>query len=209
MLRCQHSIRCGTLATMAAKKTSKNKPGPWDDIARGVSISGKVVYEASGAADAVRFAKNPSLRNAANLGVSVAAYALGPAAKAAQAAKAAKAATAVRAGMGARVASNVAKAATSQRVVKAYKGAGTVTTKSGKALSMTGVKSFATGKNPARVAASTRAAVSAEARAAGAAASAKAGKNVTRAKVAGGAIVGAKGGATAERERNKGRNKKK
>jgi hypothetical protein len=75
---------------------AKDKPGPWDNIARGVSIGGKVVYEVSGAGDVVRFAKNPSRKNAASLGLTIAAYAGGPALKAAAAGRAVKASMAAQ-----------------------------------------------------------------------------------------------------------------
>jgi hypothetical protein len=79
------------------KPASKDKPGPWDNIGRGLTTAGKVGYEVSGAGDAVRFVKDPSLKNAAMLGLTVAAYAAGPAAKSAQAAKTLKAINAVNA----------------------------------------------------------------------------------------------------------------
>jgi hypothetical protein len=196
---------------MAAKKksVSKDKPGPWDNIGRGLKTAGKVGYEVSGAGDVARFAKNPSLKNAASLGITVAAYAAGPAAKAAQIAKAAKATKAVRATADVRAAAAATRAAKTTRVVNATKGAGTVTTKSGKALPMTGVKSFSTAKSPARAASSTYSMVNRQAIQAGKKAGAKAQKNVVAGFGAGGAVAVAKGSTTVSVQNQKNKPKKK
>ena len=194
---------------MASKKKSTNKPGPFDDIARAAKTVRNVGYEVSGAGDVMRFARNPSLKTAASLGLSVAAYAAGPAAKAAQGARAAKAAQTVRATKGVRAAEAAKKASSSTRVVKAYKGAGTVTTKAGSKANMTGIKTFSTGKNPARAAASTRSAVEREARTAGARSAARNQKKVTRGKIAAASLASAKGASTVSTQKQKQKNNKK
>ena len=199
------------LQLMAAKKkpaTVKPK-GLGDDIGRGINMAGKVVYEVSGAGDAVRFAKNPSLKNAAMLGLTVAAYAAGPAAKAAQAGKVIKATSKVAATADVRAEAAAVKAANTSRVVKATKGAGTVTTKSGTALPMTGIKSFSTAKSPARASASTYSMVQRDAVQAGKDAGLAAQKYVTRGKMAGGGMVIAKGTTTVSVEKQKNKQKKK
>ena len=193
----------------APKPVSNDKPGPWDNIARGMNTAGKVAYEVSGAGDVKRFAQNPSLKTAASLAVTVAAYAAGPAAKAAQAAKVAKAAKAVNATADVRAAANAAKAANTTRVMNATKGAGVVTTKGGKALPMTGVKSFSTAKSPTRAAASTYSMVNRQAAQAGAQAGAKAQKNVLLGTSFGGAIALNKGGTTISTQNQKKNQKKK
>ena len=191
---------------MAAKKKPQ---GLGNDIGRGINMAGKVVYEVSGAGDAVRFAKNPSLKNAAMLGLTVAAYAAGPAAKAAQAGKVIKATSKVAATADVRAAAAAVKAANTSRVVKATKGAGTVTTKSGTALPMTGIKSFSTAKSPARASASTYSMVQRDAVQAGKDAGLAAQKYVTRGKMAGGGMVIAKGTTTVSVEKQKNKQKKK
>jgi hypothetical protein len=195
---------------------SQDKPGPWDNIGRGlktagrgINLAGKVVYEVSGAGDVERFARNPSKKNAAMLGITVGAYLAGPAAKVAQTGKAIKAARGVNAGLDARAAANATKAATTSRVVKATKGAGTVTTKSGKALPMTGINTFSTAKNPARSAASTYSMGSRQAAAAAQAARLKAQKNVIAGFGLGGSVVVAKGSTTVSVENQKNKKKKK
>jgi len=191
---------------MAAKKKPQGLGG---DIGRGINMAGKVVYEVSGAGDAVRFAKNPSLKNAAMLGLTVAAYAAGPAAKAAQAGKVIKATQAVSKTADVRAAAAAVKAANTSRVVKATKGAGTVTTKSGTALPMTGIKSFSTAKSPARASASTYSMTQRQAVQAGKDAGIAAQKNVTRGYSAAGAMVVAKGSTTVSVEKQKNKQKKK
>jgi hypothetical protein len=191
------------------KPASKDKPGPWDNIGRGLTTAGKVGYEVSGAGDAVRFVKNPSLKNAAMLGLTVAAYAAGPAAKSAQAAKTLKAINAVNATKNVRVAKAVLDAKGVDKVVRATKGMGTLTTKGGTKLPISGIKTFATAKNPANVAAGAAGSVRAQAYKAGAAASAKAEKNVTRAKMVTVGVAGAKAGSTVSTQNQKNKNKNK
>ena len=193
----------------AKKKPATVKPkGLGDDIGRGINMAGKVVYEVSGAGDAVRFAKNPSLKNAAMLGLTVAAYAAGPAAKAAQATKAIKAAEAINATSKVRAAQAVVNAAKTEKVVKATKGAGTLTTKSGTKLPVSGMKTFSTAKNPASVAAGARGSVRAEANKAGNAAFSAAEGRVTRSKIAAASLASAKAGSTVSTQKQKNKPKK-
>jgi len=202
---------------MAAKKVSKkvsspNYQGSLADYKKSVSsnnsnsaaeIAKTVAYEVSGAGDLMRFVRNPSLKTAASLGVTIGAYALGPAAKAAQAAKVANAVRAVNATADVRAANAAIQAAKTSRVVKATKGAGVVTTKAGTKLPMTGIKSFSTAKNPARAAASTRVVVGKEAQAAGASAAASMQKVVTGGKIAGASVASAKAGSTVSTQKQK------
>jgi hypothetical protein len=182
--------------------------GSLADFKDAVEIAGKVAYEVSGAGDVVRFAKDPSIKNAAALGLTVAAYAAGPAAKAAQTAKALNAFKAVEATSNIRAAAAAADAIKTSRVVAATKGAGTITTKSGVALPMTGIKTFSTAKNPVRAAASTRVVVTKEAeKAAATVASSMQGK-VTAGKVAGAAVASAKAGSTVSTQKQKNKNKR-
>jgi hypothetical protein len=125
-----------------------------------------VVYEVSGAGDVMRFKRDPSLANFAWVAFDIATLAAGPVAKARGLTKAVEAAKAINAGADVRTAAAVKKALTTDRVVKATKGTGTVTTKSGKALPMTGIKSFSTAKNPKNVASGVKGAVAKDVRAA-------------------------------------------
>jgi hypothetical protein len=185
-----------------AKNKSSNKGIDKSDMAK------TIAYEVSGAGDAMRFIRNPSFKNAAMLGVTVAAYAAGPAAKAAQAARVANTMRAVNATADARAASAAARAATTNRVVRATGGAGTITTRGGTALPMTGIRTFSTAKNPVRAAASTRVAVANEAQAAGMGAAASMQRLVTGGKVAGASVASAKAGSTVstQKQKNKKRN---
>lgn len=189
------------------KPASKDKPGPWDNIGRGLTTARNVGYEVSGAGDAVRFVKDPSLKNAAMLGLTVAAYAAGPAAKSAQAAKTLAAINAVNVTRKVRVAKAVFEAKGVDRVVRATKGVGALTTKGGTRLPIGGIKTFVTAKNPANVAAGAAGSVRAQAYKAGAAASALAEKNVTRAKMVTVGVAGAKAGSTLSTQNQKDKNK--
>ncbi len=186
-----------------AKKPSGDRPGPWDNIGRGLKTANKVAYEVSGAGDVKRFAKNPNLKTGASLAITVASYAAGPAAAGLKAVKVAKAAKAVNAGADVRAAAAAVKAANTTRVVKATKGAGTVTTKSGKALPMTGIKSFSTAKSPARAAASSYSMSTRKAAQAGKNAGAKAQTKVVAGYGVGGAIALNKGGTTISTQNQK------
>lgn len=193
----------------AKKKPAAVKPkGLGDDIGRGINMAGKVVYEVSGAGDVKRFVKNPSLKNATMLGITVASYAAGPAAGIYKAAKVANAAKAINAGADIRAVAAATKAANTSRVVKATKGAGTVTTKSGTALPMTGIKSFSTAKSPARAAASSYSMSTRNAAQAGAKAGAKAQTKVVAGYGVGGAVALNKGGTTVSVQKQKNQIKK-
>jgi hypothetical protein len=192
----------------AAKSASADKPGPMDNIARGMNTAGKVVHEVLGGGDVNRFVKNPNLKTTASLALTVAAYAAGPAALGRKATLVANAVKAKSATAPIRAAENAAKAAKTSRVMKATKGAGTVTTKSGKALPMTGVKSFSTAKSPARSASSTYSMVNRQAAQAGAKAGAKAQKNVIAGFAAGGGLMINKAGTTVSTQNQKPKKKK-
>jgi hypothetical protein len=206
----QSSVDLNRSKKPAVKPVSKSsdKPGPWDNIGRGLNTAGKVAYEVSGAGDVKRFAKNPSLKTAASLGITVAAYAAGPAAGIHKAVKVAQAAKAINAGADARAAQAALKAANTTRVVKATKGAGTVTTKSGKALPMTGIKSFSTAKSPARASASSYSMSSRNAVQAGKKAGAKAQNKVVAGYGAGVTVASTKAGTTISTQNQKPKKKK-
>jgi hypothetical protein len=191
-----------------AKKPSGDRPGPWDNIGRGLKTAGKVTYEVSGAGDVKRFVKNPNLKTGASLVITAASYAAGPAALGFKATKVANAAKAINAAAPSRAAAAASKAANTTRVVKATKGAGTVTTKSGKALPMTGIKSFSTAKSPARASASSYSMSSRKAAQAGKNAGAKAQNKVVAGFGVGGAIALNKGGTTISTQNQKSKKKK-
>ena len=151
----------------------------------------------------MRFARDPSLKNAAMLGLTVAAYAAGPAAKAAQSTKAIKAAQAINAQSKIRAAQAVAAAAKTEKVVKATKGAGTLTTKAGTKLPVSGIKTFSTTKNPASVAAGAKGANRVKANKAGDAAFSDAEGIVTKSKIAAASLASAKTASTVSTQKQK------
>jgi len=192
----------------STKPKSGDKPGPWDNIGRGLKTGERFVREVTGVADVERFVTKPSAKTAASLAITAAAYAAGPIAKASQTKKAVQAAQDITRTMEARAAVAAANAAKTDRVVKATKGAGTLTTKSGKKLPVSGMKSFSTAKNPNRAAASTRVQVSKEAKDAYAAAKQASQKKVIIGFGAGGVVGTAKASTTVSVEKNKKKYKK-
>jgi hypothetical protein len=198
---------------------AKNKPGPWDNIARGVSIGGKVVYEVSGAGDVVRYAKNPSRKNAASLGLTIAAYAGGPALKAAATTRALKASMAAQQSVLATKAAKVA-APIADKSMKFTRSPGAkalnvpkgnLVQPSGKTIPVSGFEKATTPKNPNRVQAGRAAAVNMQADQAGYEAASRvmrqAKPKIQAAKTSGVLLAGSKGGTTYNTQ-NKKKNKK-
>jgi hypothetical protein len=200
---------------MAAKKKPQGLGG---DIGRGINMAGKVVYEVSGAGDAVRFAKNPSLKNAASLGLTVAAYAGGPALKAAAAGRAARAGLAAEKVVLKTQAASLARAIPEKSMkfsTMAHRGdkipVGKLITKSGTSLPVSGFAKATTPKNINRVTSGRIAAVNAKADKAGKAVvkdtMKAAAPKIKAANTAGVALAGSKAGTTYSTQKNK--NKKK
>jgi hypothetical protein len=207
---------------MAAKKktsVSKDKPGPWDNIGRGLKTAGKVGYEVSGAGDVARFAKNPSLKNAASLGLTVAAYAGGPALKAAVAGRAVKAGMAAEKAVLSTKAAKLAKPVAEKSMqftrpagAKALNvPKGNLVQSSGKKVAVSGFEKATTAKNVNRVMAGRSSAVNAKADRVGKAVVKEtmkaAAPKIKAARTAGVALAGSKAGSTVSTEKQK--NKKK
>lgn len=195
-------------ASTKGKPNPNDKPGPWDNIARGTKTAGKIAYEVSGAGDVKRFVQNPSLKTAGSLALTVGAYAAGPIIKGAVAAKAVKASSAVMKTQEVRAAAAALAAKDATRTVRAYKGAGVVETAAKSKLGMTGIKTFTTGKNPNAVAAGVRKAVEKEAVGAAKKVVAQNAKKVAAAKTAATAVASAKAGSTASTYKQPGKKKK-
>jgi hypothetical protein len=207
---------------MAPKKPSKNKPGPFDDIVRGVNkfnrgmkTVNKVIYEVSGAGDVERFAKKPSAKNAAMLGVTIASYAGGPALKARAAGKAGKAALAAEKKVLGTQAASLARAIPEKSMKFTRPGGaksmnipkGNLVQSSGKKIPVSGFEKATTAKNVNRVTSGRIAAVNAKADKAGKVAAKDtmkaAAPKIKAANTAGVALAGSKAGTTYSTQKNK------
>ena len=198
-----------------AKKSSGDRPGPWDNIGRGLKTAGKVTYEVSGAGDVKRFAKNPSLKNAASLGLTVASYAGGPALRAAAVGRAAKAGFAAQkavlstkaAKVGLPIADKSMKFASKTTSSGAKTTVGKLVTQSEKSIPVSGFAKATTPKNVNRVKAGRAAAVNTQATQAGKDAAKKtmkaAAPKIKAANTAGIALAGSKAGTTVSADKNK------
>lgn len=211
--------------SVPAPKKSENKTGPWDDIGRGVKkfndamrVVNKVTYEVSGAGDVERFVKKPTAKNAAMLGVTIAAYAGGPAFKAGAAAKAGKAAIAAEKAVLATQKASLARPIAEKSMTFATKLAktgekiptGKLITKAEKSLPVSGFVKATTAKNVKRVTAGRIAAVNAKADRVGKAvvkeAMTKAAPRIAANTTAGKLLAGSKAGTTyvaAQKKNNK------
>ena len=202
---------------MAAKKKPQ---GLGNDIGRGINMAGKVVYEVSGAGDAVRFAKNPSLKNAAMLGLTVASYAGGPALKAAAAGRAARAGLAAEKVVLKTQAASLARAIPEKSMKFTRPGGaksmnipkGNLVQSSGKKIPVSGFEKATTAKNVNRVTSGRIAAINAKADKAGKAAvkdtMKAAAPKIKAANTAGGALAVAKGSTTVSVQKQKNQIKK-
>jgi hypothetical protein len=136
-------------------------------LGKGGSGVGRIAYEVTGAADLKRFVKNPSMKNATNLGVTIAAYAAGPALKAAAASKALKAGYAAEKSVMSTRAASLARPIPDKSMTftrKYVPGIGPTPTgnlipKTGKALPVSGFTKATTPRNVNRVTSGRNAAV--------------------------------------------------
>ena len=203
-----------------AKKPSGDRPGPWDNIGRGLKTAGKVTYEVSGAGDVKRFAKNPSLKTGAFLGLTIASYAGGPALRAVTASRAAKASFAAQKKVLANKAAKVGLPI-AEKSMKFSRPAGAkalsvpkgnLVQASGKKVAVSGFEKATTAKNVNRVQAGRAAAVNAEATREGKLAAKRvtdaASRKIKTADTAGIALAGSKAGTTVSADKNKNKKKK-
>jgi hypothetical protein len=203
-----------------AKKSSGDRPGPWDNIGRGLKTAGKVTYEVSGAGDVKRFAQNPSLKNAASLGLTVASYAGGPALRAAAVGRAANASFAAQkavlstraAKVGLPIAEKSMKFSRPAGAKALNVPKGNLVQASGKKVAVSGFEKATTAKNVNRVQAGRAAAVNIQATKAGKVAAKQtmkaAAPKIKAANIAGIALAGSKAGTTVSADKNKNKKKK-
>jgi len=226
--------RCGIFVNMAAKKSpskssivsAKKKPESslkkqtavneiakakkvMSGLGKGGSGLGRIAYEVTGAGDLKRFAKNPSLKNAANLGVTVAAYAAPGIAKGVQSAAAMKAAKSVQATKQMRAASAASRAASTSRVIKPLGGTAQATTRGGGSMAKSNISKIVVKKSPTRAAASSKAATNRATWEAAQTAAIRKEPLVTRAKMAASAVAGGKAVSGQNANKQNKKNKKK